>query len=188
MADNENEVNEGWREQVRVLKEQVAQANIDAGEAHQAAEGARILAAGLEEQMQALTKERDAARVECGLAHSAREVTVNERDAAKADAARLREALNKIARPKRGGIEANDSDEDWFEYLRNALERERATARVALAAASSTEWLAKHDEEVARRVRDEVVRLFRVAYDGPCVRGEKIVASRTVDQLLRGAE
>lgn len=45
----------------------------------------------------------------------------------------LAEALREIARPKRGGIEANDSDEEWIEYLRKALERERATARAALA-------------------------------------------------------
>lgn len=47
--------------------------------------------------------------------------------------ARLHAALTEIARPKRGGIEANDSDEEWIEYLRRALEREQATARAALA-------------------------------------------------------
>lgn len=50
-----------------------------------------------------------------------------------ADNARLRAALAEIARPKRGGIETNDSDEDWIEYLRRALEREQSTARAALA-------------------------------------------------------
>jgi hypothetical protein len=47
--------------------------------------------------------------------------------------ARLHDALTEIARPKRGGIEANDSDEEWVEYLRKALEREQSTARAALA-------------------------------------------------------
>ena len=55
-----------------------------------------------------------------------------ENDALRAEVERLREALREIARPKRGGIEANDSDEEWLEYLRGALERERATARAAL--------------------------------------------------------
>lgn len=68
----------------------------------------------------------------------------------------LRAALAEIARPKRGGIEANDSDEEWFEYLRNALERERAIARSALSATDSAEWLEKHDAEVRAPLRAQV--------------------------------
>lgn len=49
-----------------------------------------------------------------------------------AEVERLRAVLAEIARPKRGGIEASDSDEDWIEYLRGALDRERQTARNAL--------------------------------------------------------
>lgn len=98
-------------------------------------------------------------------------------DAAMADAARLREALTKYM------------DEFMIHGERGHPSPDLQKAGTsALAATDSAEWLEKHDAEVARRVRDEVVRLFRVAYDGPCVRGEKIVASRTVDQLLRGAE
>lgn len=48
------------------------------------------------------------------------------------------EALAEIARPKRGGIEANDTDEAWIEYLSMALERERSTARAALLLARGT--------------------------------------------------
>ena len=50
------------RARVETLTQQFAQAEVDAGEAHAKAEAARIHAAGLEEQVQALTKERDAER------------------------------------------------------------------------------------------------------------------------------
>lgn len=63
-----------------------------------------------------------------------------ERDDARAEAARLRGALAEIARPKIGGIEAHDSDEEWIEYLRLALARERETAAAALASTSDS-WL-----------------------------------------------
>lgn len=76
-----------------------------------------------------LEREQDTVRA----LKAALETVKRERDEARAEVKRLREALAEIARPKRGGIEANDSDEDWIEYLRGALERERSTARAALA-------------------------------------------------------
>jgi hypothetical protein len=44
----------------------------------------------------------------------------------------LEEALQEIARPARGGIEANDSDEDWIDYLVQKCNRYQALARGAL--------------------------------------------------------
>ena len=58
---------------------------------------------------------------------------------AEAEVERLRGVLTEISRPKRGGIEANDSDEEWLEYLLGALYRERAAARAALAGTPSGE-------------------------------------------------
>lgn len=44
----------------------------------------------------------------------------------------LEEALQEIARPARGGIEANDSDEDWIDYLVEKCNKYQALARGAL--------------------------------------------------------
>ena len=61
-----------------------------------------------------------------------------ERDEARADAARLREALTEIGRPKFGGLEPSTTTEDALEYWSEACERERMTARVALADTSDS--------------------------------------------------
>ena len=88
-----------------------------------------------------------------------------ERDAARADAARLRGVLEEIARPKRGGIEANDSDKEWIEYLRGALERERATARAALASTPTPDLVPRAElMRVAEAVKQACAAQFTRSY------------------------
>jgi hypothetical protein len=127
-----------------------------------------------------LTRERDEAREEF---EGAKRDWQEMREAfgrAVADATRLREALAEIARPKIGGIEANDSDEDWIEYLRKALMRERETAAAALANTSDS-WLA----ERLAQARDEAIEECATVLERAVGPGAWVVCLRALKRRAR---
>ena len=85
-----------------------------------------------EAERDAALKELDEARARGAREFDAHQETVGQADALRARVKVLEEALLEIARVKRGGIEANDSDEEWFEFFRRRLNNYESLARAAL--------------------------------------------------------